>query len=78
MSKTIQVVNNSVTKWSTKAFVGTVSRLEKLRQSERGDAVKWVIGVFFGVVLLAGVYVKFQGAIDGVVTKILDRTTNIS
>lgn len=49
------------------AGINMLSRSRSFVNSERGDAVNWVVTIFIGLMLMIGVYLLFKGQIDSFV-----------
>lgn len=63
---------------SIKLYSFTTSRIQRFRKEERGDAMGWVMGTFFGLLLLTAVYLLFREQINTFVKeKIFNKMGNL-
>ncbi|WP_268627004.1 hypothetical protein [Paenibacillus alvei] len=62
-----------------KASANVYSKAQRFMKEERGDAMKWVVGIFFGVLLMIVVYSLLKTEIDTFVKdKIFGKMNSLS
>lgn len=50
--------------FSIRCYSFTTKKIKEFREEERGDAMGWVMGIFFGLLLLTAVYLLFKSQVD--------------